>query len=63
MVSGDKFGHKIVEDNFGHRERRTWIKFDIEPSVKKQFKVKCSQKGFDMSTYLKFKIKEFLLKE
>lgn len=49
---------KFLSEKFG---RRTWIKFDIDPSIKKKFKKKCKEKGFDMSTYLKYKINEFLM--
>ena len=42
--------------------RRTWIKFDIEKTKKDLFKAKCLKKGFDMSTWIKAKIDEFLLK-
>ena len=53
-----------TDEKVVHQEahNRTWVKFDIDPKVKKQFKKKCKKHGFDMSTYLKAKINEFLLK-
>jgi len=39
---------------------RTWIKFEIQPDKKKQFKDKCSSLGIDMSTWIRNKINDFL---
>ena len=49
--------------NTNNLERRTWIKIDIKPETKEEFKATCDAKGFDMSSWLKYKIDMFILEE
>ena len=60
METGEDFRESKVGHQSSHN--RTWIKFDINPKVKEQFKKKCENHNFDMSTYLKAKINEFLMR-
>ena len=39
--------------------KRTYIKFDIDPVVKEEFKSKCLSLGLDMAGFLRGKVYDF----